>query len=166
MRRTKRVPQDEGKLWDLLALFAELQQGSLARVLVEQVGDVGHGAAVVLGYVVVAAILGMGGEVVGVGMGAGDAVVVLLLGDRGGGGSGLLLGMLVVRGLLVHPRRVGLRVELVMSVDVRRGHHLGRPMQVKPYSDGGDVGGERARKAEREEAEESRSRPGGRGERS
>lgn len=63
---------------------------------------------------------------------ASQTAKVLLLLNSGGGGSGnlllLLLGMGMMRaGLLVHPGRLGaLRVELVMSVDVRRGHHVGR----------------------------------------
>ena len=59
-------------------------------------------------------------------VGPGNAVVVLLLGNVGGGGGGGRLGMLaelVVGCLLMQPGRVGLGV-LVMSVDVRVGHHL------------------------------------------
>lgn len=131
------MPQDQSQLRDLLALLAELQQGSLPGVLVQQVGDVGQGAAIVLGDGVVdaagAGILGtsaVGGRVEGVdvtvGVGAGEAIVVLLLGGRGGGCGGLLGVVLLVAGLLVHPGRVGLWVVLVVSVDVRIGHHLGR----------------------------------------
>lgn len=45
------MPQDQRKLRDLLPLLAELEEGLLARVLVEQVGDVLHGATVVLGHI-------------------------------------------------------------------------------------------------------------------
>jgi hypothetical protein len=57
-------------------------------------------------------------------------VLLLLLDSRGSRGSYLLLlllsvGMMRAR-LLVHPSRIAaLRVELVVSVDVRRGHHFG-----------------------------------------
>lgn len=65
---------------------------------------------------------------------ASQTAKVLLLLNSGGGGSGnlllllLLLGMRMMRaGLLVHPGRLGaLGIELVVSVDVRRGHHVGR----------------------------------------
>lgn len=45
------MPQDQRELGDLFPLLAELKEGLLARVLVEQVGDVLHGATVVLGHV-------------------------------------------------------------------------------------------------------------------
>ncbi len=45
---TKRVPQNQGQLWDLLPLLGELQQCGLARVLVEEIGNVLQGPAVVL----------------------------------------------------------------------------------------------------------------------
>lgn len=47
----KRMPQDQGELGDLLPLLTELEEGLLARVLVEQVGNVLHGATVILGHV-------------------------------------------------------------------------------------------------------------------
>lgn len=47
----KGMPQDQRKLRDLLPLLAELEEGLLARVLVEQVGDVLHSATVVLGHI-------------------------------------------------------------------------------------------------------------------
>lgn len=47
----KGMPQDQGELRDLFPLLAELKKGLLARVLVEQVCNVLHGAAVVLGHV-------------------------------------------------------------------------------------------------------------------
>lgn len=63
---------------------------------------------------------------------ASQTAKVLLLLNGGGGSSGnlllLLLGMRMMRaGLLVHPGRLGaLGIELMVSVDVRRGHHVGR----------------------------------------
>lgn len=74
-------------------------------------------------------ILSMSGEVPDVAVRIGEAVEVLLLLDSRHGGGGLLLGMLMVGGLLVHPGRVPLGVELVVSVDVRRGHHHGRALR-------------------------------------
>ena len=127
-RRTERMPQDQGELGHLLPLLAQLQQGGLARVLVEQVGDVLQRAAVVLGHrglerVVLGVGLGQGAETV---VGAGEAVVVLLLSDTGGGGGGL--GVVLVRRLLVHPGRLGLGI-LVVAVEVRIRHHFGdRPL--------------------------------------
>lgn len=130
--RTEGMPENEGELWDLLPLLAEFQESSLAGVFVEEVGNVGHGAAVVFGDVIMGRLLGVGGELVAdrvVGVG-GETTEVLLLLDRGGGGGGglLLLGMGVVSTrLLVHPRLLrALGRELVVSVDVRRGHHHGR----------------------------------------
>src|SRR3569833_641457 len=126
-KRTKRVPQDQCQLGDLLSLLAELEEGGLARVLVEQVGDVAHGAAVVFRDGLQVAILGVGG-----GQGAGgivrarDAAIVLLLGSRGGGGGGGgLLGVVLMRGRLrVHPGRRGLGRVLVVTVQVRVLHHV------------------------------------------
>lgn len=75
--------------------------------------------------------LGMGGDLVAnrvVGVGS-EATKVLLLDSGGGGGGGLLLLRMGVMsaGLLVHPRLLcALGRELVVSVDVRRGHHHGR----------------------------------------
>lgn len=130
------MPQDEGQLGNLLALLAQLEESGLAGVLVEQIGNIGHGAAVVLGDVVVGSILGVGGDLAaadGRVAASSEAAEVLLLLDHGGGGGGcggllLLLRMgMVGGGLLVHPRLVSaLGRELVVSVDVRRGHHLGR----------------------------------------
>lgn len=65
-------------------------------------------------------------EVVNIGVCAGQAAVVLLLVLLLLGRSGSLLSMLMVAaGLLMHPGRVALGVELVMPIEVRRGHHLG-----------------------------------------
>lgn len=117
----ERVPQNKGQLGHLLAFLTELQQGGLARALVEQVGDVVQGAAVVLRYVVEARVLDVHGRVLVRGgdieMGTGHAAIVALLGGGGGGGnSGLLLGLvLLVTGLLVHPL-LAVGVVLVMAV--------------------------------------------------
>lgn len=120
---TKRVPQDKGKLRDLLALLAELQQGRLAGALVEEIGYVLQCAAVVLRDRLDGRLLHVAGiERVDVAVGTGEAAVVLLLGDIRGSGGGL--GVVLVVGLLVDPGRVGLGI-LVMSVDMRVRHHLG-----------------------------------------
>lgn len=123
------MPQDQGQLGNLLSFLAELQQGSLPSVLVEKIGNKGHGASVVLRNVVVVCILTVALHLTR----ASKAVeVLLLLLDSGCScRSDLLLlllsvGMMRAR-LLVHPSRIAaLRVELVVSVDVRRGHHIGR----------------------------------------
>lgn len=78
---TEGVPQDQGELRNLFALLAELQEGLLARVLVEEIGNVLHGATVVLGHVGVLGATVLVDSVEGVGMvGSGrDAVEVSLL---------------------------------------------------------------------------------------
>jgi hypothetical protein len=121
---TKRVPQDQGQLWNLFPLLAELQQRGFPGILVEEVGNVLEGTPVVLGYRCLQSIVLRVGrcEVVHVVDGAGDTVVVLLLGHVGGGGGGLC--MVLVRILLVHPGRIGLWI-LMVSVDVRVWHHFG-----------------------------------------
>jgi hypothetical protein len=124
------MPQYEGQLGDLFALLTKFQQSSLPSVLVEKIGDEGHGTPVVLRDIAVIGILTVAGELTR----ASKTVEVLLLLLLNGGCccSGhlllLLLGMGVMRArLLVHPCRVSsLRVELVVSVDVRRWHHDGR----------------------------------------
>lgn len=122
-RRTKRVPQDQGKLRNLLALLAQLQKGLFAGALVQQIGNVGHGAAVVLGHVGIVGgrILVDGVEGVRMASGGGDTVEVSLLGS--GGCSGSLLGMLMMR-LLVHPGRGFLRIVMLAAVHGMVGHHL------------------------------------------
>ena len=121
--RTERVPQDQSQLGNLLALLAQLQQSSLASVLVQEVGDVLQGAPVLLGNVqrgVRAMSLGQGANAV---VGASETIVVLLLGD--GSSCGGSLGMVGMRRLRIVPGRVGLRV-LVVAVDgVGIWHHLG-----------------------------------------
>lgn len=81
IRRTKRMPQDQGKLGHLFSLLAELQKGLLAGVLVEQVGDVGQGPAVILGdhLVLDTCFLMNGGQGIRVIRGIGDSVIVRLL---------------------------------------------------------------------------------------
>lgn len=66
------MPEDESQLRNLLPLLAQLQQGSLSGVFVEEVGDVGHCSPIFLRDVVVAAgILTVGyGHVAGGGMAA------------------------------------------------------------------------------------------------
>lgn len=116
------MPQDKGKLRDLLALLAQFQQGRLAGALVEEIGYVLQGAAVVLRDRLDGRLLHVAGiERVDVAVGTGEAAVVLLLGDIRGSGGGL--GVVLVVGLLVDPGRVGLGI-LVMSVDMRVRHHL------------------------------------------
>lgn len=121
------MPQDQGELWDLLTLLAELEEGLLAGVLVEQVGNVLHGATVVLGHIGVVCGSVLVGSVQSICMGRRgvDAIVVGLLGvlDGGGGGSLLLsLSMLVVRLGRVHPGSV--LGEVLMAVHGVVGHHL------------------------------------------
>ena len=124
LRHTERVPQNQRELGNLFSLFTELQERALARVLVQEIGNVLQRPAVVLGHGRLEGIvLGMGlGHDAGGIVRAGNAIVVLLLSDVGS--SGRSLGVVLVRRLLVHPGRVGLRI-LVVSVDVRIGHHLG-----------------------------------------
>ena len=119
------VPQDQGKLRDLLALLAELEEGLLARVLVEEIGNVLHGATVVLRHVGVlgATILMDGVQGVGVVGSCRDAIVVSLLGSGGGSGGGSLLGVLVVA-LRMHPGGRLLRIMVLPIHGVIR-HHLG-----------------------------------------
>lgn len=75
------VPQDQGKLRDLFPLLAELQESLLARVLVEKICDILHGATVVLGHVRVLGASILVDRIQGVGMiGSGrDAVEMSLL---------------------------------------------------------------------------------------
>lgn len=102
------MPEDQGELGDLFPLLTQLEKRSLTRVLVQEVGDILHGTAVVLGD-----ILGETGFLsVGRGQSANRVVssrypvIVLLLRSIGGGsgGLGLGLGMVLMGGLLVHPR--------------------------------------------------------------
>jgi hypothetical protein len=123
----------------LLALLTELQQSCLASVLVEKIGYKCHGTSVILRDVVVIGILTVTRHLAC----ASKAVEVLLLLlllllllDGGGSSGGdlllLLLGMGMMRALLlVHPSRVAALRELMVSVDVRRGHHVGRIFCVK-----------------------------------
>lgn len=94
--RTKRMPQDQCQLWHLLPLLAQFQKRSFPRVLIQEIGDVGHCAPVLFGDVFVASSLlamcrGKGGHAV---MCACNPVVVLLLGSRCGRSD--LLSMLVM----------------------------------------------------------------------
>lgn len=122
---TKGVPQDQGKLRDLLPLLAELEESLLARVLVEKICDVLHGATVVLGHIGVlgAAILMDSIEGVGVVGGGRDAVVVSLLGGCGGGGGSSLLGVLVVV-LGMHPGRRLLGIMVLPTIHGVIRHHV------------------------------------------
>ena len=123
------MPEDEGELRNLLSLLAELKKSRLPCVLVEQIGNVSHRPTILLRDVVRrgsgSGILAVpGSEVVHIGVGTGQAVVVLLLLLLGS--SGGLMGMLMMASsLLMHPGRVALWVELVVPIEVRRGHHLG-----------------------------------------
>lgn len=117
------MPQDQGELRNLLALLAQFQEGLLAGILVQQVGDVSHCAAIVLGHVGVigSRVLVDGIERIRMAGRGGDAVEVSLLG--GGRSSSSLLGMLVM-GLLVHPGGSFLRVVMLAAVHGVVGHHL------------------------------------------
>lgn len=116
------MPQDQGKLGDLLTLLAQLEEGLLAGVLVEEVCDVGHGTTVVLGHVGVvgARVLVDGVEGIRMAGRRSDTVEVGLLGGGGGGSS--LLSVLVMR-LLVHPGGGFLGV-VMLTVHGVAGHHL------------------------------------------
>lgn len=118
------MPQDQGELRNLLALFTQFQKGLLAGVLVQQIGNIRHSTAVVLGHVWVigCGVLVDGIEGIRMTGGSGDAVEVSLL--SGGGSSSSLLSMLVMR-LLVHPGRGFLRVVMLAAVHGMVGHHLG-----------------------------------------
>lgn len=120
----KGMPQDQRELGDLFPLLTELKEGLLARVLVEQVCNVLHGAAVVLGHVgvVCGGILVdriQGVRVVRRGV---DSTVVGLLGGSCCGSCLLSLGMLVVGLGRVHPRSI--LWEVLMAVHGVVGHHL------------------------------------------
>jgi len=127
------MPEDQRQLWDLLPLFAELQQGSLACVLVQQISDVLKGPAVVFGDGLERGVLSVGlRQGIDVIVSTCDAIIMLLLLNyvgSGGSSSGLsmVLLLLVVGGLLVHPSRVGLGV-LVVAVttidSMLTWHHL------------------------------------------
>ncbi len=120
----KGVPQDKRQLWDLLSLLAQLKEGSLSSILVQKIRNVGECSAVVLGHGAFAldVFLGMVRiNAVHVAVGWHAAVVTLMGGICGGGGSGL--GMLLVRGLLMNPS--GLGVAILMTIKVWVGHHLG-----------------------------------------
>lgn len=119
---TKGVPQDQGELGDLFSLLAEFQKGLLTGVLVQQIGNVGHGAAVILGHVGVVGSRVLMDSIEGIGMtGRGcDPVEVSLLG--GGGGSSSLLGM-VLMALLMHPGGGFLGI-VMLAVHGVVGHHL------------------------------------------
>ena len=97
------MPEDKGQLWDLLPFLAKLEEGGLARVLTEEIGDVVEGATVILGDVLEARVLGMSGggggsssvgssgngHVAGsIAVGVGETGKMLLL---SGGEGGLLL---------------------------------------------------------------------------
>lgn len=117
------MPQDQGELRHLLALFTQLQESLLASVLVQQIGNVRHGATIVLRHV---GVIGCGvlmHSIEGIRMtgGGGNTVEVRLLGGGSSGGS--LLSMLVMR-LLVHPSRGFLRVVMLAAVHGMVGHHL------------------------------------------
>jgi hypothetical protein len=117
------MPQNQGKLGNLLPLLAQLEQSGLARILVQEVGNVLQSATVVLRHGRFdRVVLGMAGGERIVGMTTAQAAVVLLLGHGGGSSGGL--GMMLVRGLRVHPSRVGLWI-LVMAEDVWVWHHFG-----------------------------------------
>lgn len=120
----KGMPQDQRKLRDLLPLLAKLEEGLLARVLVEQVGNVLHSATVVLGHVgvVCRSVLVDGIEGVCMVRGRVDAAVVGLLGGGGGSSSLLSLGMLVVGLGWVNPGTV--LWEVLVAVHGVVGHHI------------------------------------------
>lgn len=122
------MPQDQSQLRNLLALLAQFKQSGLARVFIQKIGNILQSAPVIFRHRgLKRCLLGMGlSQGIDTIVGAGNAVVVLLLGNvgssSGGGGLGMLA-ELVMGCLLVQPGRVGLGV-LVVSVDVRVRHHL------------------------------------------
>lgn len=120
-QRTEGVPQDQGKLWDLLSLLAEFQQSLFTRSLAQEVGDIAHSATVVLGHVWVlgGGVLVNGAEDIRVVWVGGHAAV---MGLGGSSGDSLLLSMLVVGLLLLnlllllHPGRGVLRIVVLAAV--------------------------------------------------
>jgi hypothetical protein len=134
------MPQDQGQLGNLLSFLTKLQQSSFPSVLVEEIGNEGHGASVVLRNVIMVGILTVASHLTR----ASKTVEMLLLLSGGGGCRSDLLLLLLSMGmmrtlLLVHPGGITtLGIELVVSVDVRRGHHVGR---VCPCSKGCAVKG-------------------------
>ena len=129
---TKRVPEDESEFWNLLPLLTKFEKSRLPCIFVEQISNVRHSSTILFGDIVRrssgSGILAVpGADVVHIGVGVGQAVVVLLLllllllGDSGG----LMSVLMVASSLLMHPGRVTLGVELVVPIDVRRGHHFG-----------------------------------------
>lgn len=118
------MPQDQRELGDLFPLLAQLEQGLLARVLVEQVGNVLHSATVVLGHigVVCGGVLVDGIQGVCMVRGGVDATVVGLLGGSCCCRCLLSLSMLVVGLGRVHPGSV--LWEVLMAVHGVIGHHL------------------------------------------
>lgn len=116
------MPQDQGELGDLFSLLAELQESLLTGIFIQEIGNVGHGAAVVLGHVRVVGsrILMDGIESVGMTGRGCDPVEVSLLG--GSSSSSSLLGM-VLMALLMHPGGGFLRI-VMLAVHGVVGHHL------------------------------------------
>lgn len=120
------MPENKRELGHLLTLLAELEKGRLPCGLVKQVSDVLKGTTVIFGHGGIEVILLRMGGSQGIYrvMGGCDSVIVLLLGGIGRGRS--RLSMMLVRGLLMDPGRVGLGI-LVMSVDMGVSrHHLRR----------------------------------------
>lgn len=118
------MPEDQSQLRNLLSLLAELQQSSLPRTLIQQVGDEGHGSPILLRHVV----RGDGGILIRLLL---SLLLLSLLSLRLcllllGGLLLLLLATVLLNGLLLlmHPGRVGLRVKLMVPVHVRRVHHV------------------------------------------
>ncbi len=115
------MPQYKSQLGHLLALLAQLEEGGLARVLTEQVGDVAQGAAVVLRDILEPGLLDVGGSRDshaggGIVVRVGQSVVVLLLGREGN-----LLSLVLVAGLRMHPGLLGVGIVPVMSVEIGIG---------------------------------------------
>lgn len=130
------MPQDQGKLRHLLPLLAKLKQRSLPSTFVEEIRDVSHSPAVLLAHVVGGILsrrLLLRRRRCRDRRGLLLLMLLLLSGLLGLLSLLSLLGLLLLLRatvlldrllllLLVHPGRVGLRVELVVPVQVR--HHV------------------------------------------
>ncbi len=95
MLPTKRVPQDQGQLRHLFALLAELEQGRLSGAAVHELGDPAQDAAILVADAVLQrgrrrSLAAVAVQVVRQDVVVGrDAVIVMLLRERGRGRCGL-----------------------------------------------------------------------------
>lgn len=124
---TKRVPQNQGKLWDLLALLAKLKKSRFPCFLVQKISNECQGPPVLLCNIVhYARILSEWLDSANCDIVArSDSIIMLLLSYRRGGCSSLL-GMLLMMALLVHPcllTRMWV-ILLLVGENVWPGEHL------------------------------------------